>query len=122
MVLAAAEAVLSGRCCLVALIFRGIGPCARSYVKEQVRPISLYLSPCLCPTTAAFCCLLKVLGSAGLLFPYEQAVQQWEGGMSHLNLFQPALVTDWHPFILGSCRGTLFFIPLVAKPGLSWLS
>ncbi|NXH79189.1 KCP3 protein, partial [Hydrobates tethys] len=36
MVLAAAEAVLSGRCCLVALIFRGIGPCARSYGKEQV--------------------------------------------------------------------------------------
>ncbi|XP_074942407.1 keratinocyte-associated protein 3 [Phalacrocorax aristotelis] len=35
MVLAAAEAVLSGRCCLVALIFRGIGPCARSYGKEQ---------------------------------------------------------------------------------------
>ncbi|KFR08093.1 Keratinocyte-associated protein 3, partial [Opisthocomus hoazin] len=36
MVLAAAEAVLSGRCCLVALIFRGVGPCARSYGKEQV--------------------------------------------------------------------------------------
>ncbi|KGL98540.1 Keratinocyte-associated protein 3, partial [Charadrius vociferus] len=36
MVLAAAEAVLSGRCCLVALIFRGIGPCARRYGKEQV--------------------------------------------------------------------------------------
>ncbi|NXW36808.1 KCP3 protein, partial [Phaetusa simplex] len=36
MLLAAAEAVLSGRCCLVALIFRGIGPCARSYSKEQV--------------------------------------------------------------------------------------
>ncbi|KAM6405684.1 keratinocyte-associated protein 3 [Pluvialis apricaria] len=36
MVLAAAEAVLSGRCCLVALIFRGIGPCARSYGKEQL--------------------------------------------------------------------------------------
>ncbi|XP_009958590.1 PREDICTED: keratinocyte-associated protein 3, partial [Leptosomus discolor] len=38
-VLVAAEAVLSGRCCLAALIFRGIGPCARSYGKEQVRPI-----------------------------------------------------------------------------------
>ncbi|NXR01140.1 KCP3 protein, partial [Sagittarius serpentarius] len=36
MVLVAAEAVLSGRCCLVALIFRGIGPCARGYGKEQV--------------------------------------------------------------------------------------
>ncbi|XP_009325184.1 PREDICTED: keratinocyte-associated protein 3 [Pygoscelis adeliae] len=36
MVLAAAEAVLSGRCCLVALIFRGIGPCARSYSKDQL--------------------------------------------------------------------------------------
>ncbi|KFV45649.1 Keratinocyte-associated protein 3, partial [Tyto alba] len=36
MALAAAEAVLSGRCCLVALIFRGVGPCARSYDKEQV--------------------------------------------------------------------------------------
>ncbi|NXV79502.1 KCP3 protein, partial [Atlantisia rogersi] len=34
--LAAAEAVLSGRCCLVAMIFRGIGPCARGYGKEQV--------------------------------------------------------------------------------------
>ncbi|XP_054675435.1 keratinocyte-associated protein 3 isoform X2 [Grus americana] len=36
MLLAAAEAVLSGRCCLVALIFRGIGPCAHSYGKEQL--------------------------------------------------------------------------------------
>ncbi|NXT19821.1 KCP3 protein, partial [Syrrhaptes paradoxus] len=36
MVLAAAEAVLSGRCCLVALIYRGIGPCARGYSREQV--------------------------------------------------------------------------------------
>ncbi|XP_050750550.1 keratinocyte-associated protein 3 [Gymnogyps californianus] len=36
MVLVAAEAVLSGRCCLVALILRGIGPCARSYGKEQL--------------------------------------------------------------------------------------
>uniref|UniRef100_A0A8C4U4U0 Keratinocyte associated protein 3 n=1 Tax=Falco tinnunculus TaxID=100819 RepID=A0A8C4U4U0_FALTI len=36
MVLAATEAVLSGRCGLVALILRGIGPCARSYAKEQL--------------------------------------------------------------------------------------
>ncbi|KFO90826.1 Keratinocyte-associated protein 3, partial [Buceros rhinoceros silvestris] len=35
-VLVAAEAVLSGRCCLAALIFRGIGPCAHCYGKEQV--------------------------------------------------------------------------------------
>ncbi|NXL88286.1 KCP3 protein, partial [Alectura lathami] len=36
MVLAAAEAVLSGRCGLVALILQGIGPCAQTYVKDQV--------------------------------------------------------------------------------------
>ncbi|XP_074676578.1 keratinocyte-associated protein 3 isoform X2 [Strix aluco] len=36
MVLAAAEAVLAGRCCLAALILRGVGPCARSYRKEQL--------------------------------------------------------------------------------------
>ncbi|XP_068792655.1 keratinocyte-associated protein 3 [Struthio camelus] len=36
MVLAAAEAVLSGRCCLVALILQGIGPCARSSIREQL--------------------------------------------------------------------------------------
>ncbi|NXM28020.1 KCP3 protein, partial [Oxyruncus cristatus] len=36
LLLAAAEAVLSGRCCLVALVFRGIGPCAHSCEKEQV--------------------------------------------------------------------------------------
>ncbi|NXR36190.1 KCP3 protein, partial [Zosterops hypoxanthus] len=37
LLLAAAEAVLSGRCCLVALLFQGIGPCAhRSCGKEQV--------------------------------------------------------------------------------------
>uniref|UniRef100_A0A672V0B8 Keratinocyte associated protein 3 n=1 Tax=Strigops habroptila TaxID=2489341 RepID=A0A672V0B8_STRHB len=41
MVLAAAEAVLSGRCCVVALVFRGIGPCARSYTKEQVCTIRM---------------------------------------------------------------------------------
>nr|XP_013811587.1 PREDICTED: keratinocyte-associated protein 3 [Apteryx mantelli mantelli] len=35
MVLAAAEAVLSGRCCLVALILQGIGPCARTSIREQ---------------------------------------------------------------------------------------
>lgn len=54
MVLVAAEAVLSGRCCLVALIFRGIGPCARGYSKEQVRAIGPDGSPCLCPAIAAF--------------------------------------------------------------------
>ncbi|KAM9382267.1 keratinocyte-associated protein 3 [Phaethornis superciliosus] len=36
MVLVAAEAVLSGRCFLVALIFRSIGPCAHNYTKEQL--------------------------------------------------------------------------------------
>ncbi|XP_027525250.1 keratinocyte-associated protein 3 [Corapipo altera] len=36
LLLAAAEAVLSGRCCLVALVFRGIGPCAHSWDKEQL--------------------------------------------------------------------------------------
>ncbi|XP_067151010.1 keratinocyte-associated protein 3 isoform X1 [Apteryx mantelli] len=35
MVLAAAEAVLSGRCCLVALILQGIGPCTRTSIREQ---------------------------------------------------------------------------------------
>ncbi|NWS77264.1 KCP3 protein, partial [Crotophaga sulcirostris] len=38
MVLAAAEAVLSGRCFLVALIYRGFGPCTRGCDTEQVRP------------------------------------------------------------------------------------
>uniref|UniRef100_G3UTE2 Keratinocyte associated protein 3 n=1 Tax=Meleagris gallopavo TaxID=9103 RepID=G3UTE2_MELGA len=36
MLLAAAEAVLSGRCSLAALVLQGIGPCARSYSKDQV--------------------------------------------------------------------------------------
>ncbi|NWX45619.1 KCP3 protein, partial [Steatornis caripensis] len=46
MVLVAAEAVLSGRCCLVALVFRGIGPCARSYSKEQLaRPSTVKEGP-----------------------------------------------------------------------------
>ncbi|NXL39005.1 KCP3 protein, partial [Glaucidium brasilianum] len=36
MVLAAAEAVLAGRCCLAALILQGVGPCSRSCGKEQV--------------------------------------------------------------------------------------
>ncbi|XP_074776506.1 keratinocyte-associated protein 3 isoform X1 [Athene noctua] len=36
MVLAAAEAVLAGRCCLAALILRGVGPCARRCSKEQL--------------------------------------------------------------------------------------
>ncbi|POI24027.1 hypothetical protein CIB84_012224 [Bambusicola thoracicus] len=36
MLLAATEAVLSGRCSLAALVLQGIGPCARSYSKDQV--------------------------------------------------------------------------------------
>ncbi|KAF4795992.1 Keratinocyte-associated protein 3 [Turdus rufiventris] len=36
LLLAAAEAVLSGRSCLVALLFRGIGPCARGYGTQQL--------------------------------------------------------------------------------------
>lgn len=36
LLLAAAEAVLSGRSCLVALLFRGIGPCARRYATQQL--------------------------------------------------------------------------------------
>ncbi|NXY89025.1 KCP3 protein, partial [Alcedo cyanopectus] len=36
LVLVVTEVVLSGRCCLAALIFRGIRPCACSYGKEQV--------------------------------------------------------------------------------------
>uniref|UniRef100_A0A8C4J675 Keratinocyte associated protein 3 n=1 Tax=Dromaius novaehollandiae TaxID=8790 RepID=A0A8C4J675_DRONO len=47
MVLAAAEAVLSGRCCLAALILQGIGPCARPSSSEQVRP-------CRWPSSACF--------------------------------------------------------------------
>uniref|UniRef100_A0A669PS53 Keratinocyte associated protein 3 n=1 Tax=Phasianus colchicus TaxID=9054 RepID=A0A669PS53_PHACC len=35
MLLAAAEAVLSGRCSLAALVLQGIGPCARGYSKDQ---------------------------------------------------------------------------------------
>ncbi|XP_062429399.1 keratinocyte-associated protein 3 isoform X2 [Rhea pennata] len=35
MVLAAAEAALSGRCCLVALILQGIGPCAHTSIRAQ---------------------------------------------------------------------------------------
>ncbi|NXG76819.1 KCP3 protein, partial [Baryphthengus martii] len=46
--LVVAEAVLSGRCCLVALILRGIGPCARSYSKEQVGATGLTGCPRLC--------------------------------------------------------------------------
>lgn len=79
MVLVVTEAVLSGKCCLVALILRGIGPCARSYSKDQVGPISLPESPCLWPPLLPFCCILKVLGSDGPLTPYKQAVHQWEG-------------------------------------------
>ncbi|XP_068267692.1 keratinocyte-associated protein 3 [Nyctibius grandis] len=36
LVLVAAEAVLAGRCCLVALVLRGVGPCARGCSKEQL--------------------------------------------------------------------------------------
>ncbi|NXJ99733.1 KCP3 protein, partial [Corythaixoides concolor] len=36
LVLAATEAVLSARCCLAALICRGVGPCARGRGTEQV--------------------------------------------------------------------------------------
>lgn len=42
MVLVAAEAVLSGRCCLVALILQGIGPCGHTYGKDQVCPPHRY--------------------------------------------------------------------------------
>ncbi|TRZ13347.1 hypothetical protein HGM15179_013778 [Zosterops borbonicus] len=47
LLLAAAEAVLSGRCCLVALLFQGIGPCAhRSCEKEQLaRPSTAMQKP-----------------------------------------------------------------------------
>ncbi|NXJ83759.1 KCP3 protein, partial [Trogon melanurus] len=46
--LVATEAVLSGKCCLVALILRGVGPCARAHTKEEVRPSNLHACPCLC--------------------------------------------------------------------------
>ncbi|XP_026518484.1 keratinocyte-associated protein 3, partial [Terrapene carolina triunguis] len=36
MVMAAVEAVLSGRCCVVSLILRGIGPCADTYIRQQL--------------------------------------------------------------------------------------
>ncbi|XP_032910458.1 keratinocyte-associated protein 3 [Catharus ustulatus] len=36
LLLAAAEAVLSGRSCLVALLFRGIGPCAHGHGTQQL--------------------------------------------------------------------------------------
>ncbi|XP_030920901.1 keratinocyte-associated protein 3 [Geospiza fortis] len=46
LLLAAVEAVLSGRSCLVALVFRGIGPCAHSYGKEQLaRPSTAVEKP-----------------------------------------------------------------------------
>uniref|UniRef100_A0A8C9G8L4 Keratinocyte associated protein 3 n=1 Tax=Pavo cristatus TaxID=9049 RepID=A0A8C9G8L4_PAVCR len=47
MLLAAAEAVLSGRCSLAALVLQGIGPCARSYSKDQVCPNRTHRCPCL---------------------------------------------------------------------------
>ncbi|XP_064566131.1 keratinocyte-associated protein 3 [Zonotrichia leucophrys gambelii] len=46
LLLAAAEAVLSGRSCLVALVFRGIGPCAHGYGREQLaRPSTAMEKP-----------------------------------------------------------------------------
>ncbi|XP_067406668.1 keratinocyte-associated protein 3 [Emydura macquarii macquarii] len=36
MVMAALEAVLSGRCCVVSLILRGLGPCADTNLREQL--------------------------------------------------------------------------------------
>lgn len=46
LLLAAVEAVLSGRSCLVALVFQGIGPCAHSYGKEQLaRPSTAMEKP-----------------------------------------------------------------------------
>ncbi|TFJ98089.1 valine--tRNA ligase [Platysternon megacephalum] len=36
MVMAAVEAALSGRCCVVSLILRGIGPCADTYIRQQL--------------------------------------------------------------------------------------
>lgn len=86
MVLAATEAVLSGRCCLVALIFRGIGPCARSYTKEQVWTIHPDGSPSSAPSLLPFCCIMKVLGSIGPVFPHREAVSNGREGMSSLNL------------------------------------
>lgn len=70
LLLAVAEAVLSGRCCLVALVFRGIGPCARGYGREQVRPWSWTHLPGSPPKLLPLLCL-EVLGSAG----NKQAVQ-----------------------------------------------
>ncbi|KAI1241383.1 hypothetical protein IHE44_0009869 [Lamprotornis superbus] len=46
LLLAAAEAVLSGRSCLVALVFRGIGPCAHGYGTQQLaRPSTAMEKP-----------------------------------------------------------------------------
>ncbi|XP_050807096.1 keratinocyte-associated protein 3 isoform X1 [Gopherus flavomarginatus] len=36
MVMAVVEAVLSGRCCVVSLILRGVGPCADTYIRQQL--------------------------------------------------------------------------------------
>ncbi|XP_053878092.1 keratinocyte-associated protein 3 [Malaclemys terrapin pileata] len=36
MVMAAVEAALSGRCCVVSLILRGIGPCADTNIRQQL--------------------------------------------------------------------------------------
>lgn len=52
MLLAATEAVLSGRCSLAALVLQGIGPCARRYSKDQVCPNLTHSCPCLVTTAA----------------------------------------------------------------------
>uniref|UniRef100_A0A8C3UCI9 Keratinocyte associated protein 3 n=1 Tax=Catharus ustulatus TaxID=91951 RepID=A0A8C3UCI9_CATUS len=71
LLLAAAEAVLSGRSCLVALLFRGIGPCAHGHGTQQVRPVQPDRSPCVSLMIAALVLHLGGVGSAG----NEEAVQ-----------------------------------------------
>ncbi|XP_074847706.1 keratinocyte-associated protein 3 isoform X2 [Carettochelys insculpta] len=41
MVMAAVEALLSGRCCVVALTLRGIGPCAHAYSRQQEKEMAM---------------------------------------------------------------------------------
>lgn len=67
LLLAAAEAVLSGRSCLVALVFRGIGPCAHGYGTQQVCLGELDRSPSIYKVCAAF-----VLHLEGAGFCWEQ--------------------------------------------------
>ncbi|XP_030410836.1 keratinocyte-associated protein 3 isoform X4 [Gopherus evgoodei] len=43
MVMAVVEAVLSGRCCMVSLILRGVGPCADTYIRQQIQSTPLIL-------------------------------------------------------------------------------